>query len=100
MAAQLGLSVYKVGMSWPLDPEGMTEFAAPLEKMLVVEEKRGLIEPQIKDCLYGQEGAPAIMESVIMTAAACCLKKALSMQLGCTDYCRTASGRGQARPVC
>ena len=27
-AAQVGLSVYKVGMSWPLDPEGMTEFAA------------------------------------------------------------------------
>ena len=53
-AAQVGLSVYKVGMSWPLDPEGMTEFAAPLQKMLVVEEKRGLIEPQIKDCLYGQ----------------------------------------------
>ena len=61
MAAQVGLSVYKVGMSWPLDPEGMTEFAAPLQKMLVVEEKRGLIEPQIKDCLYGQEGAPAII---------------------------------------
>jgi len=61
MATQLSLSVYKVGMSWPLDPEGMTEFAAPLQKMLVVEEKRGLIEPQIKDCLYGQEGAPAII---------------------------------------
>lgn len=61
MAARLGLTVYKVGMSWPLDPAGIAEFAAPLEKMLVVEEKRGLIEPQIKDCLYGRDGAPAIM---------------------------------------
>lgn len=61
MAKCLGLSVYKVGMSWPLDPEGITEFATPLHKMLVVEEKRGLIEPQIKDCLYGQKGAPVII---------------------------------------
>ena len=61
MAEQLGLSVYKVGMSWPLDPAGLTEFAAPLEKMLVVEEKRGLIEPQIKETLYGLDGAPVII---------------------------------------
>ena len=61
MAERLGLSVYKVGMSWPLDPAGLTEFAAPLEKMLVVEEKRGLIEPQIKETLYGLDGAPVII---------------------------------------
>ena len=61
MAAQLGLSVYKVGMSWPLEPAGLTEFAAPLEKMLVVEEKRGLLEPQIKETLYGQPAAPVII---------------------------------------
>ena len=61
MAARLGLCVYKVGMSWPLDPAGMTEFAAPLDKILVVEEKRGLIEPQIKETLYGTPSAPVIL---------------------------------------
>ena len=61
MAARLGLSVYKVGMSWPLDPAGLTEFAAPLDKILVVEEKRGLIEPQIKETLYGTPSAPVII---------------------------------------
>ncbi len=51
-AASLGLSLYKVGMSWPLEPEGMKRFAADLEEILVVEEKRGFIESQLKEILY------------------------------------------------
>ncbi|MDC0661578.1 indolepyruvate ferredoxin oxidoreductase family protein [Marinobacter sp. SS21] len=49
----LGLTVYKVAMPWPLEPEGIFEFATGLEEILVVEEKRGLIEEQIKTQLYG-----------------------------------------------
>lgn len=49
----IGLTVYKVAMPWPLEPEGVFEFAAGLEEILVVEEKRGLIEEQVKSQLYG-----------------------------------------------
>ena len=39
-------------MSWPLEREGIRQFAEGLEEILVVEEKRGLIENQIKEQLY------------------------------------------------
>ncbi|MSO74688.1 MAG: indolepyruvate ferredoxin oxidoreductase family protein [Alphaproteobacteria bacterium] len=51
-AAALGLSLYKVGMSWPLEPEGAMAFASGLEELVVVEEKRSLLETQLKDILY------------------------------------------------
>jgi indolepyruvate ferredoxin oxidoreductase len=51
-AAALGLSLYKVGLSWPLEPEGAVAFASGLEELLVVEEKRALIESQLKERLY------------------------------------------------
>ncbi|MPZ12203.1 MAG: indolepyruvate ferredoxin oxidoreductase family protein, partial [Kiloniellaceae bacterium] len=51
-AKQIGLSVYKVGMSWPLEREGIRRFAEGLEEILVVEEKRAVIENQIKEQLY------------------------------------------------
>lgn len=60
-AAQLGLRLYKVGMTWPLEPEGAKEFASGLSKILVVEEKRSLLEFQLKEQLYGSAGAPAIV---------------------------------------
>lgn len=49
---QLGVSVYKVAMSWPLDTESALEFAAGHEELLVVEEKRSNVEVQIKDALF------------------------------------------------
>ena len=51
-AAEIGLSVYKVGMTWPLEREGVRQFAEGLEEILVVEEKRALIENQLKEQLY------------------------------------------------
>ena len=48
-----GISIYKVAMSWPLEPRGMTEFASGMERLLVVEEKRPLVEDQLKNLLYG-----------------------------------------------
>jgi indolepyruvate ferredoxin oxidoreductase len=60
-AARLGIRLYKVGMTWPLEPEGAKRFAQGLEKIIVVEEKRGLIEGQLKDVLYGMAGAPAMV---------------------------------------
>ena len=60
-AQRLGLRVYKIGMTWPLEPEGARRFAEGLDKIIVVEEKRGLIEPQLKDILYGVAQAPAVI---------------------------------------
>ncbi|MFZ5792205.1 MAG: indolepyruvate ferredoxin oxidoreductase family protein [Pseudomonadota bacterium] len=51
-AAEIGLSLYKVGLVWPLEPEGIKRFVQGLEEILVVEEKRPLIEDQIKALLY------------------------------------------------
>ena len=50
--SELGLRVAKVGAIWPLDPEFVREFAAGLDVILVVEEKRALLENQIKSALY------------------------------------------------
>jgi indolepyruvate ferredoxin oxidoreductase len=51
-AEAIGIRVYKVGMTWPLEPQGLRHFADGLEEILVVEEKRPLIESQIKDQFY------------------------------------------------
>ncbi len=51
-AADLGVSIYKVGMPWPLEPLGIRAFAAGLETLMVIEHKRGLIEPQARAALY------------------------------------------------
>ncbi|MBO6552284.1 MAG: indolepyruvate ferredoxin oxidoreductase family protein [Roseitalea sp.] len=51
-AAHIGLRLYKVRMTWPLEPEGVREFSEGLEEVLVVEERREIIENQIKMHLF------------------------------------------------
>ncbi|MBV9815623.1 MAG: indolepyruvate ferredoxin oxidoreductase family protein [Alphaproteobacteria bacterium] len=51
-AAEIGFRLYKVAMSWPLEREGIRHFAEGLEEILVVEEKRAVIENQFKEQLY------------------------------------------------
>lgn len=50
--AAAGVRLRKLGMTWPLDPEGIRAFADGLELIIVVEEKRGLIEDQVKMILF------------------------------------------------
>mgnify|MGYP003382072589 CR=1 FL=1 len=52
LAAEIGIRLYKVGMVWPLESAGVRQFAEGLEEILVVEEKRQLIEYQLKEELY------------------------------------------------
>src|SRR3954469_9432206 len=60
VARDIGLRVYKVALSWPLEPLGARRFAEGLEEILVVEEKRQVIEYQIKEELYNwKEGVRA-----------------------------------------
>ncbi len=51
-AERLGITTYKVGQTWPLDMAGITEWAEGLDLIIVVEEKRKLIEVQIKEALF------------------------------------------------
>ncbi len=55
-AADLGVSLYKVGMPWPLEPTGLRAFAAGLETLMVVEHKRPLLETQVRAALYDLPG--------------------------------------------
>jgi indolepyruvate ferredoxin oxidoreductase len=52
VARDIGLRVYKVGMPWPLEPDGVRAFAQGLEEILVIEEKREFVEHQLKWQLY------------------------------------------------
>ncbi|MCC2663371.1 MAG: indolepyruvate ferredoxin oxidoreductase, partial [Geminicoccaceae bacterium] len=60
-ARRLGLRVLKLGLVWPLEPAAIRAFAAGLEQIVVVEEKRSLIESQLKELLYGMASAPRIV---------------------------------------
>ncbi|MCX7356251.1 MAG: indolepyruvate ferredoxin oxidoreductase family protein, partial [Alphaproteobacteria bacterium] len=51
-AAEAGITIYKVSMPYPMDGEDIRRFATGLEEVLVVEEKRRVIETQVKDALY------------------------------------------------
>ncbi|WP_299480796.1 indolepyruvate ferredoxin oxidoreductase family protein [uncultured Roseibium sp.] len=52
LAKSIGLAVYKVAMTWPLEPLGLREFARGTERLLVVEHKRAFMESQIKEISY------------------------------------------------
>jgi indolepyruvate ferredoxin oxidoreductase len=51
-AADIGIRVYKIGMTWPLEPIGIRNFADGVEDIIVVEEKRAFIESQMKESMY------------------------------------------------
>lgn len=51
-ARELGLRIYKVTLTWPLEEAGARRFAEGLKDVLVVEEKRGFIEDQLVRILY------------------------------------------------
>ncbi len=51
-AAEMGIRLFKIAMPWPLEPEGVRNFAEGLEEILVVEEKRQIVEYQLKEQLY------------------------------------------------
>ncbi|WP_411352790.1 indolepyruvate ferredoxin oxidoreductase family protein [Leisingera aquaemixtae] len=52
MADRLGITTYKVGQTWPMDMKGFNDWAEDLDLIVVVEEKRKLIEIQIKEAIF------------------------------------------------
>jgi indolepyruvate ferredoxin oxidoreductase len=53
----LGIDIYKVGMVWPLALHDAMAFVTGKREILVVEEKRGIIESQFKEYFYDYPGA-------------------------------------------
>lgn len=59
---QLGIDIYKVGMVWPLARRDALSFVRGKREVLVIEEKRGIIESQFKEAFYDWPGSkPARM---------------------------------------
>ncbi|MBS0324841.1 MAG: indolepyruvate ferredoxin oxidoreductase family protein [Proteobacteria bacterium] len=59
--AGLGVVIYKVAVPWPLEPRGILDLAGSVEEILVVEEKRGIIEDQIARLLINLPVAPRLV---------------------------------------
>ncbi len=60
-ARRIGLRLFKVACPWPLDLEHIKDFARGLDMIIVVEEKRSLIEVQVREDLYGVAKAPIVV---------------------------------------
>jgi len=60
-ANRIGLRLFKVAAPWPLDFEHIREFAQGLEMIIVVEEKRSLLETQVREHLYGTANQPVVV---------------------------------------
>ncbi|KAA2237389.1 indolepyruvate ferredoxin oxidoreductase family protein [Salinarimonas soli] len=57
-ANDMGLRIYKVACPWPLSQRELLEFSQGLDLIMVVEEKRSLIEVQVREELYGTANQP------------------------------------------
>lgn len=57
-ANDMGLRLYKVACPWPLSQRELVAFAQGLDLVIVVEEKRSLIEVQLREELYGTANQP------------------------------------------
>src|SRR3984885_7546394 len=55
---ELGIRLYKVGCAWPLSQRELKEFSSGLDLIIVVEEKRSLLEVQVREELYGTASQP------------------------------------------
>ncbi|MDG2248121.1 MAG: indolepyruvate ferredoxin oxidoreductase family protein [Paracoccaceae bacterium] len=51
-AKALGITSYKIVQTWPIDRKSLLEWADQLDVIIVVEEKRKIVETQIKDALF------------------------------------------------
>jgi len=60
-AAEAGISLYKVGCIWPLEPSGLAAFASGHRTLLVVEEKKSFLEQQIASVLINRPDRPLLV---------------------------------------
>ncbi len=69
-AALAGISLYKVGCIWPLEPAGLAEFASGQRMLLVIEEKKSFLEQQIAAALINRPDRPLVLGKVDEEGAA------------------------------
>ncbi|MGB9041026.1 MAG: indolepyruvate ferredoxin oxidoreductase family protein [Pseudolabrys sp.] len=55
---ELGLRLFKIACVWPIGRQELADFAQGLDLIIVVEEKRSLIEVQVREELYGTPNQP------------------------------------------
>jgi indolepyruvate ferredoxin oxidoreductase len=58
---RLGIRLVRLGLVWPLHADDVRAFAAGVEQLVVVEDKRPFAERQLRDLLYGEAGAPRVL---------------------------------------
>jgi indolepyruvate ferredoxin oxidoreductase len=59
-AREQGLRIWKVGLAWPLDAEAARAFAEGLEEILVIEDRRPVMEWQLRDALFHAPTRPRV----------------------------------------
>ncbi|OYU49694.1 MAG: indolepyruvate ferredoxin oxidoreductase [Rhizobiales bacterium PAR1] len=60
-ADALGIKLLKLASPWPVDPDHLKDFARDVDLLMVVEEKRSLIEVQVREELYGSAHQPVVV---------------------------------------
>ena len=89
-ANDLGLRIYKVACPYPLSQRELAEFAQGLELIIVVEEKRSLVEVQVREELYGTPTSRLASASATSAATGCSRRRARSIR----TRSRSASASG------
>ncbi|HYF43453.1 MAG TPA: indolepyruvate ferredoxin oxidoreductase family protein, partial [Ramlibacter sp.] len=59
--AQHGVRIYKLGLTYPIEPTRMREFARGLKEVLVIEEKAPIVEEQLRSMFYNDAQRPIIV---------------------------------------
>ena len=65
LARDLGITIYKVAMPWPLETDNICRYAQGHEEILVLEEKRDLIESQLARALYDLDDRPRLVGKIL-----------------------------------
>ena len=57
---ELGITCYKVGVIWPLEDQNFKTWAKNLKTIIIIEEKRKILEYQIKNTLFNENNRPNV----------------------------------------
>jgi indolepyruvate ferredoxin oxidoreductase len=57
----MGIRLVRLELVWPLHADDVRAFAAGVQELIVVEDKRPFVERQLRDLLYGADGAPRVL---------------------------------------
>ena len=90
----LGIRLYKIGCPWPISRDDLKEFADGLDLIIVVEEKRSLIEVQVREELYGTANQPVCIGKKDERATGCSRSRARSIPTTSRSASASASCKG------